>query len=58
LSFEDKSKFKNHGITWGYLENPDKRAIFETFIKLNTCGKPMAKKHLDKVKNLLNELDK
>jgi hypothetical protein len=57
LSFEDKSKFKNHGITWGYLENPNKRAIFETFIKLNTCGKPMAKKHIDKVKKLLNELE-
>jgi len=56
LSNSDKNKFLNHGITFGYLENPDKRAIYETFIKLNTCGKPMAKKHLDKVKNLLNEL--
>jgi hypothetical protein len=56
LSFEDKSKFKNHGITYGYLENPDKRAIFETFIKLNTCGKPMDVKHINKVKKLLDEL--
>lgn len=57
LSNYDKNKFKNHGITWGHLENPDKRAIFETFIKLNTCGKPMANKHIDKVKKLLNELE-
>jgi hypothetical protein len=57
LSDDDKGKFKNHGITYGYLENPDKRAIFETFIKLNTCGKPMANKHIDKVKKLLNELE-
>jgi len=57
LSPEDKSKFKNHGITYGYLENPDKRAIFELFIKLNTCGKPMASKHIDKVKKMLNELE-
>jgi len=56
LSFEDKNKFKNHGITYGYLENPNKRSIFETFIKLNTCGKPMALKHIDKVKKLLDEL--
>jgi hypothetical protein len=56
LSNADKNKFENHGITFGYLENPDKRSIFETFIKLNTCGKPMAKKHIDKVRKLLNEL--
>jgi len=58
LSNSDKDKFENHGITYGYLENPDKRAIFETFIKLNTCGKPMDVKHIQKVKKLLNELDK
>jgi hypothetical protein len=56
LSFEDKNKFLNHGITYGYLENPSKRAIFETFIKLNTCGKPMDIKHINKVKKLLDEL--
>jgi hypothetical protein len=57
LSNKDKNKFKNHGITWGYLENPNKKAIFESFIKLNTCGKPMASKHIDKVKKMLNELE-
>jgi len=56
LSNSDKNKFDSHGIAYGYLENPDKRAIFETFIKLNTCGKPMATKHINKVKKLLNEL--
>lgn len=58
LSSSDKNKFLNHGITFGYLENPDKTAIYETFIKLNTCGKPMATKHLNRVKELLNELNK
>ena len=57
LSKLDKNKFENHSISYGYLENPDKRAIFETFIKVNTCGKPMAKKHIDHVKKLLNELE-
>lgn len=55
LSPLDKHKFLDHGITYGYLENPSKEAIFETFIKLNTCGKPMAKKHIDHVKELLDE---
>lgn len=56
LSEFDKNKFESHPIAYGYLENPNKEAIFETFIKLNTCGKPMASKHIDKVKKLLNEL--
>lgn len=56
LSNFDKNKFESHAIAYGYLENPEKRVIFETFIKLNTCGKPMASKHIDKVKKLLDEL--
>mgnify|MGYP006304454475 CR=1 FL=1 len=56
LSRTDKHKFGNHAIALGYLENPDKHAIFESFIKLNTCGKPMAKKHIDHVQKLLDEL--
>ena len=56
LSFRDQHKFTGHSITYGYLENPSKEAIFETFIKLNTCGKPMASKHIDHVKELLTEI--
>lgn len=56
LSGNDKNKFGGHPITYGHLENPDKKAIFDSFIKLNTCGKPMASKHIDKVKKLLDEL--
>jgi len=56
LSFKDQFKITKHNVSYGYLENPNKEAIFETFIKLNTCGKPMANKHIDKVKQLLNEL--
>ena len=57
LSFRDQHEFRSHGVTYGFLENPDKRAIYETFIKMNTCGKPMDHKHIDKVKKLLNELE-
>lgn len=56
LSRKDKNTFENHSIAYGYLDNPSKEAIFKTFIKLNTCGKPMARKHLDHVEKLLNEL--
>jgi hypothetical protein len=56
LSFHDKYKFTNHSVSYGFLENPDTRGIYETFIKMNTCGKPMDHKHIDKVKKLLNEL--
>ncbi len=56
LSHNDKQKILNHRVAYCYLERPDKAMIYETFIKLNTCGKPMAKKYLDTVKKLLNEL--
>jgi hypothetical protein len=55
LSFRDQYKFTDMIISYGYLENPSKEAIFETFIKLNTCGKPMANKHINHVKYLLKE---
>jgi len=57
LSHRDKHTFKDHNMTYGYLENPDQRGIYETFVKLNTCGKPMDHKHIAKVKELLNNLD-
>lgn len=56
LSFHDRYKFLNHPIAYGFLENPDKRGIYETFIKMNTCGKPMDHKHIDKVKKMLEGL--
>lgn len=57
MSHRDKHTFRNHGITYGYLQDPDTRGIYESFIKLNTCGKPMDHKHINKVKGLLNELE-
>lgn len=58
LSNKDRWKFLNHNVSYGYLENPSKEAIYSTFIKMNTCGKPMDLKHLDRVKKLLKELQK
>lgn len=56
LCFYDRHRILNHPITYGFLENPDTRAIYETFIKMNTCGKPMDHKHIDKVKKMLEGL--
>jgi uncharacterized protein with ParB-like and HNH nuclease domain len=57
LSFQDRHVILNHSISYGYLENPDKRSIYEAFIKLNTTGRKMENKDIEKVKNLLSELD-
>jgi hypothetical protein len=56
MSGLDKHTFRSHSITYGFLENPNQRSIYETFIKLNTCGRPMDHKHIDKVKKLLEDL--
>jgi hypothetical protein len=56
LSFHDKYRFTNHSIAYGLLEDPSQEAIYSTFIKMNTCGKPMDYKHIDKVKKLLEDL--
>lgn len=56
LSGMDKHKILGHPITYGFLENPTERSIYLAFIKLNTCGKPMDHKHIDKVKKLLNDM--
>jgi len=58
LSAKDRWKFLNHSVSYGYLENPTRRKVYETFIKMNTCGKPMDIKYIDNVKKLLKELDK
>ena len=55
LSFNDQHKFVDHQVSYGHLENPNKEAIFESFIKLNTCGRPMDIKHINHVKYLLKE---
>ena len=49
MSWEDKHTFRGHSVTYGFLENPDQRGVYETFIKMNTCGRPMDHKHIDKV---------
>lgn len=53
LSNYDKMCFENHPISYGYLDNPNKKTIFDAFIRLNTSGKSMSSKQINKVKKLL-----
>ena len=56
LSFLDKYKFKSHPISVGEVrEEMSEKDILEYFLKLNTSGTPMDKKHLNKIKEMCNE---
>lgn len=54
----DKNAFYNHPVTYGYLENPTREAILDTFIKMNTKGRVMDNKDIDKAKELLTKIKK
>lgn len=50
----DKYCFKHLQVSVAKVENATKEDILRYFIKLNTCGKTMSKKDLDKVVSMLN----
>jgi len=55
LSWRDQGHFENYSISVGYVDNMTQKQKYEYFLKLNTGGKPVSKKHLDKVRKLYNE---
>ena len=57
LSQKDQIHFESYSIAWGESSNLTQEQKLRYFIKLNTTGKEMDKSHLDKVKNMLNELE-
>ena len=57
LSWQDQNHFENYSIAWGESSNLIQEQKLRYFIKLNTTGKEMDKSHLDKVKNMLKELE-
>lgn len=57
LSEKDKSVFENRVISVADTEKANKKEVLKYFLLLNRTGKVMDKKHLDKVKKMLNELD-
>jgi len=54
----DKHAFDDHPITYGYLITPTREMILDTFIKLNTNGRPMENKDIDNAKKLLKKIQK
>lgn len=55
LCSKDQKYFKKYNISWGETENLSKEQILKYFIKLNTTGRVMSKKHIDKVKKMLED---
>lgn len=55
LSYKDKTHIENYNVAWGECEHLTEEQKLRYFLKLNTTGKPMDTKHLDKIKNMLEE---
>ena len=54
LNVIDRNHFDNYPISFGEVEEPkDRKDIYRYFLKLNTGGKPMSQKQIEKVKNLI-----
>lgn len=57
LSWKDRITFKNHNISVAEVQSENKKTILKYFLMLNRTGKAMDKSQLDKVENMLNEID-
>jgi uncharacterized protein with ParB-like and HNH nuclease domain len=55
LCNRDKDHFEEYNISVAEARNLSKEQILQYFLMLNTGGKIMSKKHLDKVRNMLIE---
>lgn len=55
LSWRDQNHITNYSISWGETSGLTEEQKLRYFIKLNTTGKPMDEKHIDKVKKMLDE---
>jgi hypothetical protein len=55
LSIKDKNHITGYTVSWGETENLTEEQKLRYFIKLNTTGKPMDEKHIEKVKKMLEE---
>ena len=50
---QDRTHFNGYAISIGFLERVDRKTILDTFVRLNTGGRPQDPKHLEKVKEML-----
>lgn len=55
LSKIDQNWFENYGISVAEVLPTDKKEILNYFVMLNTTGKPVDTKHIDKVKEMIKE---
>ena len=55
LSVKDQDFIESYTISWGETSNLTEEQKLRYFIKLNTTGKPMDEKHIEKVKKMLEE---
>ena len=55
-SNRDQSHFENYSVNVAEVGEMSQEQILRYFLMLNTSGKPMAKKQLDKVQNMLDKL--
>jgi len=53
MTVRDQSHFDNYIVSVAEIENPTREQILRLFVKLNTCGKPQDRAHLDKVREML-----
>lgn len=51
----DINHFESYLVSFAELVEPDKKNILETFIKINTTGRPQDNSHLEYVRNLLRK---
>jgi hypothetical protein len=56
LSIRDQCHIEDYSISWGESEHLTEEQKLRYFIKLNTTGKPMDEKHIEKVKHMLEEI--
>lgn len=54
LSRKDQNHITNYSISWGETSGLTEEQKIRYFIKLNTTGKPMNEKHLEKVRDMLS----
>jgi len=55
LCFLDSNHFDNYPIIQGEISKITEEQIYKLFIKMNTSGEPIEKKHLNKVKSLIKK---
>lgn len=57
LGWKDRITFKHHNVSVAEVQSKNKKTILKYFLMLNRTGKAMDKAQLDKVENMLSEIE-